>query len=196
MRWIIREIIECGRRLFEEGLVGARSGNISYAFGDKIFITRTGASLASLQPEDIIAVSLNARGLLDGRASSELIVHREVIKRTARRAVVHAHPSCAVALSYEAERLILPDSEGSAILGEVPVIEPSVPSASKELAHEVAEQLKERKAVVVRGHGAFAGASSPLEGWAFLSTLEHSCRILLYKRSPKSEVEDGQRGNS
>ena len=182
MQWIVREIIECGRRLFEEDLVSARAGNISYSYGEELYITRSGASLSCLTPQDIIRVNLQRLDTLDERASSELIVHRKVIRETALRAVVHAHPVSAVVLSYETDLIKPVDSEGYLILGEVPVVSPSKVTASSELAISVSNALLEAKVVVVKGHGAFSAGNSPLEAWAYLSTLEHSCRILLSKR--------------
>ncbi len=183
MRHLIEEILKTGRLLFEEGLVGGRAGNISYAYRDRLLITRTGALLSDLSEEDIIEVPLEGEGLLDGRASSELIVHREILKKTARRAVVHAHPVHAISLSFTHEVIKPIDSEGYMILREVPVIAPQRVSASPELARVASEALKSAKVVVVRSHGAFAVGDSPTEAYSYLSTLEHSSRIILLVKS-------------
>ncbi len=183
MRHVIEEILRTGRLLFEEGLIGGRAGNISYAYGNRLFMTRTGAFLSALSEEDILEVPLEGEGPLDERASSELIVHREILKKTARRAVVHAHPIHAVALSSSQEVIKPIDSEGYMILGEVPVISPESVSASPELAREASEALRSARVVVVRSHGAFAVGDTPTEAYSYLSTLEHSSRIILLVKS-------------
>ncbi len=178
MNWIVKEIIRVGRLLFKEGLVSARAGNISRVFEDKLFITRTGALTGSLSEEDIIQVPLWNSSILDRRASVELIVHRKVIIETGKRAVVHAHPVHAVALSLSRDVIEPVDSEGKEIIGSVPVVEVEKPSASEELAQAIAEALRISKVVIVKGHGAFSADEQLVKAYSYISTLEHSCKIL------------------
>ena len=176
MRWVLREIVEVGRSLAREGLVSARAGNISYAYRDKLLITRTGSSLGDLSEGDILEVPLKGRSVLDERASVDLHIHRRIVLTTGKRAVVHAHPPCAVSLSLF-ERLIEPvDLEGKRVLGRVLVLEGSG------VRDTISEALKEFKVVLVRGHGAFSAGDTLSEAYSCISTLEHSCRIKLFSR--------------
>ncbi|WP_457599802.1 class II aldolase/adducin family protein [Hydrogenivirga sp.] len=181
MEWIYREIREVGRLLFREGLVSARSGNISRAFGGRIFITRTGSNVGALRKEDIISLPLQGSHLLDERASVELLVHRRIIRETGKGSVVHAHPTYTLLISFTGELIEPADSEGKEILGSVPVLELEKPSASEELAKRASEVLKRRPAVVIRGHGVFAADRELHRAYSLLSTLEHSCKILFLK---------------
>ncbi len=181
MFWIYREILEVGKLLFEEGLVSARAGNLSRAFGEKLFITRTGSFTGKLSPEDVIVVPLKGSSIIDHRASVELLVHREIILRTGKKAVVHAHPPSGVALSFTREVIKPEDSEGREVLGIVRVLEVRKPSASEELAKAVSETLKDSKVVLVRGHGAFAADRDLFKAYSYISTLEHSCKILMWR---------------
>ncbi len=182
MRWLVRELILVGRTLFREGLVSGRAGNLSYAYRDKLLITRTGSFLGELTEADIVEVPLMDTSPLDERASVELPVHRRIVIRTGKRAVVHAHPPCAVSLSLF-ERVISPiDSEGKEIIGDVPVLDLERPSASEELAEAVSETLKTHKIVVIRGHGVFSADMSLKRAYSYVSTLEHSCRIKLLSK--------------
>jgi L-fuculose-phosphate aldolase len=177
MRWMVEEILLVGRLLFREGLVGGRAGNLSYAYGDRLIITRTGSFLGDLRETDLIDLPLRESSPLDERASVELPVHRSIILRTGKRAVVHAHPPCAVSLSLF-ERVIKPaDTEGEVILGEVPVLEPG-----EDTARILGEALKDHRVVMVKGHGAFAADGSLLRAYSYISTLEHSCRIKLFSK--------------
>ena len=183
MEFIYREIVRVGRLLFEEGLVSARSGNLSRAFGDRLFITRTGANMGALTGEDVICLPLKEEHLLDRRASVELPVHRRIILETKKPAVVHAHPTYTLLLSYDREEIIPVDSEGREILGRVPVLELERPSASEELAREASEVLKVVPVVVVKGHGVFSCAGELHRAYSLISTLEHSCKILFLRGS-------------
>ncbi len=190
MEWIKREIIRTGRLLFEEGLVSARSGNLSRAFGNTLFITRTGSHLGSLREQDIVGVPLLGSSILDGRASVELEVHRRIIQITGKSAVVHAHPTYTLCVSFGRKLIEPADSEGREILGSVTVLRLEKPSASEELAIAVSEALKDGHVVVVEGHGVFSAHREILRAYSFISTLEHSCKILYLK-----EVGNGTGGS-
>ncbi len=178
MEWILRDILRTGRLLFEEGLVSARAGNLSVAFRDRIFITRTGSNLGDLLPTDVLELPLQGGDPLEERASVELDLHRSIVLETGKRAVVHAHPPHAVALSLLREEIDPPDYEARAVLGEVPLLDPSkLPRPA--LIRKTAELLRERKVVLLRGHGVFSAGTDLQEAYSYVSTLEHSCRLTL-----------------
>jgi len=137
--------------------------------------------MGNLMKEDIIKLPVKGRHPLDTRASVELPVHRAIILKTGKNAVVHAHPTYTLLVSYEREEIIPEDSEGREILGSIPALELERPSASEELAETASEVLKGRPAVVVRGHGVFAAARELHRAYSYLSTLEHSCKILFLR---------------
>lgn len=78
-----------GRTLFSLGLVHGAEGNLSTFDGERLVITRTGAELAALRPEDLIEGGL--AGPMPG-ASSDLAVHRRRYEADGPGALVHAHP--------------------------------------------------------------------------------------------------------
>lgn len=106
---------------------------------------------ARLTPEDLLEVPLE--GPIPEGASVESVVHREVYRRTGARALVHAHPRVAVALSFHLSRLRPLDLEGQHYLKEVPVLAPKTVSATEEAALSVAEALREHRACLLRGTG-------------------------------------------
>ncbi len=180
MERLIEEIIRVGELLFREGLVDAVAGNLSVRFRNSIFITRRGRITGNLKRADVLRLNL-LKDFLDPRASSELIAHRSIYLNTEARAVVHAHPTYAVILSYR-NGLIEPiDSEGREILGRVKVLSLRKPSASKELAQALSSELKKERIVLVKGHGAFAVGNSLKEAYRYVSCLERSCKILSFQ---------------
>ena len=168
-----KEFGRIGRRLFTAGLLSANFGNISVRSGNGFFITRTGAFLDV--PEQPVYVPLE--GPVPGDASSEYRVHREIYTITSHRAVVHAHPPHAIALSLLPARIIPVDTEGVMFCPFIPVVEGK--PGSEELAANVARSLLSSCVAVARGHGTFAGGKNLDEAYIRTSLAEHSCRILI-----------------
>ncbi len=177
----IRKLKQVGKLLYTEGLVDARAGNLSVRLKDKIVITRRGSHLGNLQDWDFISLPLKEAHPLSDRASSELVVHKEIYLQTDYLSVVHAHPVGATLLSFERDYIEPIDSEGKDLLGRVQII-PAYPSGSLELARAVAFALRSSKLVVVRSHGVFSADLDPFYAYAHISVLERSCKILLYER--------------
>ncbi len=177
----IKKLIEVGRLLYTESLVDARAGNLSVRLKDRLLITRRGSHLGRLKEWDFIELPLEGDHVLEERASSELVVHREIYLQTPHSAVVHAHPLATTVLSFERDYIEPIDSEGKDLLGRVQII-PAYPSGSLELARAVASVLRSSRLVVVRSHGVFSADLDLFYAYAHISVLERSCKILLYER--------------
>ncbi|MFN2590017.1 MAG: class II aldolase/adducin family protein [Actinomycetota bacterium] len=78
-----------GRTLFSFGLVRDTDGNLSVFDGTTITITRTGASLASIDDGALVAGTMDDD--LPG-ASTDLQIHRRLYRQRGPGAIVHAHP--------------------------------------------------------------------------------------------------------
>ena len=180
MEKIIKEIIFTGKVLYKEGLVNSHAGNISVRQGSSIFITKTGAMLGYLTEEDIVKVPLYETSDMDRLASSELIVHRTIYQSTDHKAIIHAHPVNAVALSFFVDNEFTPiDNEGRLFLGTVPVIEVSNPSGSPELAEKLSLFFKttEKHVVIVKKHGSFVAHNSLNYALKLTSDLEFCAKV-------------------
>ena len=173
---------EVGEDLFAQGLISATAGNFSLRQGDGFWITRSGVRKNRLRPSDLLFAGLEPDPERDRGASIELIIHREVYRRTDAAALVHAHPRTAVALSLHEDAIRPLDHEGKLVLGEVLVLAPESVSASPEAAAAVAEGLSHRPVVMLRGHGAFARGKDLFEAYARLTVLEEAAQILLASR--------------
>ncbi len=165
-----------GKRLHAEGLVHANFGNLSLRDGDGFHIQRRNAYLDAPGP----LVYVPFEGPVPDDASRESIVHREIYRLTSARAVVHAHPPHAIALSYLCNEVKPHDCEGEVLCPLIPVV--TGESGTPELAGMVAEALRNAAVVIVRGHGTFAVGATLDEAYAVTSAAEHSCRILVLLR--------------
>lgn len=165
-----------GRLLSLHGYVAGHGGNLSLRSGTKMYITRHGARLEDLRPEDVVLVPLESFSSFDAIASSEVLLHRAVyLNGAGHLAIVHTHSPYAVASSFFLEELKPLDSEASYVLRHVPVIEGEAGSAK--LAERVAEALKRRHAVIVRAHGVFTAAKMLDLAYRYACLVERSAQL-------------------
>jgi len=166
-----------GSALFTQGLISSCGGNLSVRFGERLIITRRGSMLGALSGADLVETHIDRNDQSTPLASTELAVHRAIYMATSTQAVVHAHPSYAVALSFTRSVLAPHDVEGKAVLPMVPVLGEDEEIKPGDFAEEIAEALKRVKLVFVRGHGSFAAGQLLEEAYYYTSCLEHSCYL-------------------
>jgi L-fuculose-phosphate aldolase len=156
-------ILEAGRLCYASGLMLSNNGNISVRLGDdKIVITPAGLCKGRMDSEDLLVIDLAGNILKvdhrrKRRISSETPMHLEAYRqRPDIRAIIHAHPSYATALTVADIPFptdILPEVlEG---LGPVPTTRFAIPS-SEDVALAIRDLIKEHNAVLIRNHGAIA----------------------------------------
>ena len=167
-----------GLALFTQGLVCSCSGNLSIKVGEHMLITHRGSMLGSIKQGDLVKTHIIKNDRATPLASTELAVHRSIYQNTSAAAVVHAHPTHAVALSFTEEEIIPHDMEGRILLSKVPILGNHVAAKPCSLVEEIAEALKQCKIVMVRGHGSFAASQLLEEACHYTTALERSCRLL------------------
>lgn len=156
----LRSFQRSGEALFTGGLNNSHSGNLSVRIGDTVWITATRTMCHKLGRDDIVAAPLDGSGDRS-QLSREAIVHEAVYRATDYQAVVHCHPRDAIAAAFVFDDIPCLQIEGQgALKGLLPVIEVEIASASPELGAAVAQSLQRYPAVMVRGHGLFAGGAS------------------------------------
>lgn len=161
-----------GKRLFGEHLVGGNFGNLSVLDGRWYFITHTGAYLDA-DPMDLVVMPINGRETPG--ASSEWKVHTAVYNATDHRAIVHAHPSFAVAMSLIYDCINTVDSDGQRFAPKIEVVEGAC--GSQDLAEAVADVLAHAHVVIAKGHGTFAAGNTLDEAYLYTSLAEHCCKV-------------------
>ena len=99
------EVIKYSKKLNIKNLSALRSGNISIRAKEKgvegFYITPSGMKYSSLKIKDIVFVSL--KGIFDkkkNKPSSEWRFHQDIyVNKKEAKAIVHAHSTCATAVS-------------------------------------------------------------------------------------------------
>ncbi len=177
MDFIKNEIIKVANLVFQEGLVNAFAGNISYSYKNDMYITKRGSFFGDLTEKDIIKVNLNK--LPSSKASSEFFVHKAIYLNTNKKAILHTHPKYTVLASFFCDKIEPIDSEGKLVFGYAPVLEVDPPSSSKALEEALSLTLKHHKIVIVKTHGVFAASGILMEAYAYTGALEHSSFMLL-----------------
>jgi L-fuculose-phosphate aldolase len=181
------ELCRAGRLMWERGLSVARDGNLSARLADgRLLITPGGACKGFLTPDMLLTVDLDGRVLeapAGARSTSELPMHLEVYRRRPDvRAVVHAHPPIAVALSLAGVPLdedVLP--EIILTLGRVPTSEYATPSGEENRA-AIRDLIADHDALVLRRHGTLTVGRDPFDAYLKLESVEQLARILWLAR--------------
>lgn len=170
-----KEICYIGKKITKAGLVTACDGNISVRCADgSILITPSQKPKGEVRKKDILRVSLTGHVLEgNGKPSSETSMHIQIYsKRPDVKAIVHAHPITATALSVAA--IPFPSdlvTEGELILGHVPTIPYALPG-SMELATAAAVSMLQANVGLLERHGAIALGESLTEALYRMETLE------------------------
>lgn len=178
-------IVETGRLCYAQGLMPANNGNISVRMGeDRLLITPSTLCKGRLEPEDLLVIDLNGQVLKADprrkrRISSETPMHLEVYRqRPDARAVIHAHPPYATALTVAEIPLptdVLPELlEG---LGPVPVTGFATPS-SEENAQAIRSLIGANNAVLIRNHGILTVGRDLDECLIHLERVEHVAKVV------------------
>lgn len=166
--------------LHGRGYLAANDGNVSARLGaDRVLVTPSGVHKGFLAPEDLVVVDLAGRQRGGrGRPSGELSLHlRAYEARPDARAVVHAHPPVAIAMSLTGRRLdgVLPEVTLS--IGRLPVV-PYRRPLTDALAVAVAEALGDADAVIMARHGTVAVGADVAAAYGRTERVEHAAQVL------------------
>jgi L-fuculose-phosphate aldolase len=177
-----RALVECGRICYERGLMVSNDGNLSARLDDAtILITPSGISKGRMEAEDLLSLDLTGavRAARNGRSpSSETPMHVEAYRqRPDVRAVIHAHPVFATALSVAGMEFpsdVLP--EVVLTLGEVPTTPYATPSSDED-AEAVRELILTHNAILLCQHGSLTVGAHLEEALIHLERVEHVAEV-------------------
>lgn len=173
---LVTQFRTVGEELSRRGLVTTHGGNLSVRVEGGFWVTGTGARLGWLSANELSFVGND--GTVHGpRPSSDTGIHAAIYEALDAGAVAHAHPPCATAWSMVGARFVPTNHEGLLVLGEVPIV-----AQDEHVARSVASALKVHRAVLVRGHGAYAAGKDLWTAAHILTALEESALVAWYKR--------------
>lgn len=178
-----REIVEVCRTMHQRQLIAAGDGNVSVRVGERrMLVTPSGARKGFLRPDELVLCDMEGRPLQgeSGRPSSELAMHTAIYAvRSDVRAVVHAHPPCAIAHTVAGITLSEPlMPEVFCELGEIVTLPYTTPTTD-EVPRAVREAIVGRVALIMERHGSITVGPTLAKAYDRLEVLEHTARISL-----------------
>ncbi len=166
----------------------SNDGNLSARLEDThVLITPAGISKGRMSPASLLLIDLSGKvvGVSErGRPSSETPMHLEVYKnRPDVRAVIHAHPVFATALTVAGLPFpgdVLPET--ALALGDVPVTAYATPSTAED-AEAIRGLIRDHTAILLRQHGTLTAGVDLEEALLHLERLEHVAEVFWRARA-------------
>ncbi|MCS6908848.1 MAG: class II aldolase/adducin family protein [Anaerolineales bacterium] len=172
-----KEMVRAVHQLAQSGLSRSSDGNVSVRLSEsRILITPSGAYKAWLEPHQIVEIDMEGNlcsPYSSRKPSSEYFMHLTVYRhRPDVRAVIHAHPPHAVALTLIGQPFpteIVP--EGVAALGEVPTI-PYARPGTAQMGERLEPYLRDYDVLLLDHHGSLTLGKTLEEALVKLERLE------------------------
>ncbi len=170
-----------GALCYQKGLIVGSDGNLSSRLSDgSILITPTGAMKGFLEPGHMAKVDMAGKPMDEGpRASSEVGIHLvSYQERPEMKAIVHAHPPHAVALSIADIDMQLPIiPEIIVTIGGIPTTPMATPG-THELGDSIRDVVRCSDTLIMKNHGAVCLGSNLMDAFKKLDMIEHTAKIL------------------
>lgn len=182
MEEILHSLVEGARYLYRQRLLVAADGNLSYRFAnDRIVITPSGINKSRLEVSQLATLDLGGE-ILSGKPSSERSMHLEIYRQVPEaRAVAHAHPLHAIALSLARPywKALPVDALPEVLIaaGEVPIA-PYARPGTPQMGEVLRPFLPRCRLLILARHGAVCWGESIEETLDGIERLEQICQIL------------------
>ena len=171
------EVIKYAKMLNTKKLSALRSGNISARFQDGFLITPSGAKYSSLKNKDIVFVTL--KGKFDkkkGIPSSEWRFHQDIyLNKKEAKAIVHAHSTCATAVSSHQKNIPAFHYMVAVAGGEDLKCTKYATFGTKLLSVNIINALKNRSACLIANHGQVAFGDNLEKTFELAQEIENIC---------------------
>jgi ribulose-5-phosphate 4-epimerase/fuculose-1-phosphate aldolase len=173
------EVVRAARAAQAAGLVVGSAGNASARDGERVLITPAALPYETMEPVDVVALSLDGGVLAGAREpSSERRLHLAIYRaRPDAGAVVHTHSVHATAWSYLAAALDTGSEELEAVVGGAIRTAPYAPSGSQALADGAVRALEGRRGALLERHGVVGIGDSPAAALAVCLVVERQAQI-------------------
>jgi L-fuculose-phosphate aldolase len=175
------EVIKYSKKLNIKNLSALRSGNISIRAKEKgvegFYITPSGMKYSSLKIKDIVFVSL--KGIFDkkkNKPSSEWRFHQDIyVNKKEAKAIVHAHSTCATAVSSHQKNIPAFHYMVAVAGGEDLKCTKYATFGSKQLSKNIIKALKNRSACLIANHGQVAFGDNLEKAFELAQEIENIC---------------------
>lgn len=185
-------ICNVAKLCYERNLIVGADGNFSArTSAGTVLITPAGAMKGFLEPHHIAHIDTTGQPVDDGpRASTEVGIHLvSYEQRPDARAICHAHPPHAVAMTIAGIDLQIP------IIPEIIVTIGGIPTApfgtpgTPELPESIRDIITCSDTVLMKNHGSVTVGSNLMDAFKKLDMLEHTARILWLAHTARGGLE-------
>ena len=181
-----KQVIEYAQKLNSTNLSPLRSGNVSVRVNNNgvegFLLTPSGKRYESLIPEDIVFLALKEKydnlklfntGL---NPSSEWRFHQDIyLKKIEAKAIVHAHSTCATALSTHQKDIPAFHYMVAVAGGEDIKCSKYATFGTKNLSRNIIKSLKKRSACLIANHGQVAFGDRLEKAFELAQEIENIC---------------------
>ena len=175
------QVIKYSIKLNITNLSALRSGNISVRAKQKgvdgFYITPSGRKYSSLKTKDIVFVSL--KGIFDkkkGKPSSEWRFHQDIyVNKKEAKAIVHAHSTCATAISTHQKDIPAFHYMVAVAGGEDIKCSKYATFGTKNLSRNIIKALKNRTACLIANHGQVSFGDNLEKAFELAQEIENIC---------------------
>ncbi len=175
------QIINYSKKLNSTNLSALRSGNISARVKkdgiEGFYITPSGMKYSSLKVKDIVFVSL--KGIFDkkkNKPSSEWRFHQDIyVNKKEAKAIVHAHSTCATAVSSHQKNVPAFHYMVAVAGGEDLKCARYATFGTKQLSRNIITALKNRSACLISNHGQVAFGNDIGKTFELAQEIENIC---------------------
>jgi L-fuculose-phosphate aldolase len=176
-----KKIIKYAKKLNSTNLSLLRSGNISVRAKDKgiegFYITPSGTKYSSLKPKDMVFVSLKGRfDKKKGKPSSEWRFHQDIyVDKKEAKAIVHAHSTCATAISTHQKSIPAFHYMVAVAGGEDIKCSKYATFGTRNLSKNILVALRNRSACLIANHGQIVFGESLDKAFELAQEIENIC---------------------
>ncbi|MGB9639639.1 MAG: class II aldolase/adducin family protein [Anaerolineales bacterium] len=177
-----RELIAIIQQISKQGLARSSDGNISARVDEQhLLITPSGIYKAWLRSKDLLLVDMDGNPInpyTNKKPTSELFMHLEVYRqRSDVKAVIHAHPPYATALTLVGRAFpadLVPESLIG--LGDVPTV-PYAPPGNQRLADNIRPYIRTHDVLLLDHHGCLCAGRDLTDALIKLERLESVAQL-------------------
>ena len=178
------ELIDAARAVAARGLSHGSTGNVSVRIDERILVTPTRSSLATVTAKELALTDLHGTAQTDAAPSKEAFLHAAIYQnRPQTRAIVHTHSLHAAAVScladLDPEDVLPPLTAYYAMRVEsLPLIEYCAPGDQR-LADLAGAAARTHAALLLANHGPVVAAASPAAAVDVIEEIEQMATIVL-----------------
>jgi L-fuculose-phosphate aldolase len=180
------------RMLASEGIVGS-SGHVSMRIPgmDRVLVGPSDVSRDVITPDDVVMVDLESKQLEGKRKRpDETEIHTGIYRARADvMSIVHTHPTYSVVFSITKKPILPVHMHGAIFADGVPVFDSVGHINTRELGDGLARALGNRRAVLIKMHGAAIVGHSLEEAFVASFQLEENAQQQLLAEQAGATVE-------